>query len=93
MKYEFETIIKGSKFMHEFVLEDCNDVEKSCFARIFQLWGERPFIGGKSNVGYGKIRLDYPTINEYNEDVYLQYLQEHKEEIIDFLDRLCQEWK
>lgn len=93
MKYEFETIIKGSKFMHEFVLEDCNEVEKSCFARMFHLWEERPYVGGKSNVGYGKIRLNYTAMSEYSEDTYLQYLQDNKKDIVGFLDGLCQEWK
>ena len=63
MKYEFETLIMGSKFFHQFVLEDCNDVEKSCFSHMFKLWCERPYIGGKSSVGYGKLSLDYPSIN------------------------------
>lgn len=93
MKYEFETIIKGSKFIHEFVLEDCNTVEKSCFARMFHLWEKRPYIGGKSNVGYGKISLDYPEIADYNEKEYLDYLKDNQEDITGFIDGLCETWK
>ena len=52
MKYEFETLIRGTKFTHEFILEDCNSIEKACFRRMIGLWEERPYLGGKSGTGY-----------------------------------------
>lgn len=93
MKYEFETLIMGSRFFHQFVLEDCNDVEKSCFSHMFQLWCERPYIGGKSSVGYGKLSLDYPNINILDNKTYLNYLEDNKEDITNCLDRLVETWK
>lgn len=93
MKYEFETLIRGTKFTHEFILEDCNDVEKSCFARIFKLWNERPYLGGKSGTGYGKVRLDYPTLQELNDTAYIEYLEDKKDEIKGLLDELVGIWK
>ena len=44
MKYEFETLIRGTKFTHEFILEDCNSIEKACFHRMMSLWEERPYL-------------------------------------------------
>lgn len=93
MKYEFETIIKGAQFMHEFVLEDCNNIEKACFKRMFNLWEDRPYIGGKSNVGYGKIRLDYPSMQDYDEKEYIDYVKSNHDEITEFIDGLCETWK
>lgn len=93
MKYEFETLIRGTKFTHEFILEDCNDVEKACFRRMFKLWNERPYLGGKSGTGYGKVKLDYPEINNLSDDDYLKYVDENKELICNFLDELVRIWK
>ena len=93
MKYEFETLIRGTKFTHEFILEDCNDVEKACFRRMFELWNERPYLGGKSGTGYGKVKLDYPEINSLSDEDYLKYVDENKEPICNFLDELVRIWK
>ena len=93
MKYEFETLIRGTKFTHDFVLEDCDEVEKACYARMMNLWNERPYLGGKSGTGYGKVELDYPKLSNYTDEAYLKYLTDNKEEITTFLDELVKKWK
>lgn len=93
MKYEFETLIRGTKFTHEFILEDCNSIEKACFHRMMSLWEERPYLGGKSGTGYGKVRLDYQGIDDLTDISYLNYLHDRKEEISNFLDELVKIWK
>ena len=93
MKYEFETLIRGTKFTHEFVLENCNPVEKACFKRMFELWESRPYVGGKSATGYGKLELDYPMINELSSKEYTDYIKNNKDKISDFLDGLVKIWK
>ena len=93
MKYEFETIIRGARFTHEFILEDCNSIEHACFHRIMQLWEERPYLGGKSGTGYGKIRLDYPDLQELDSTVYTDYLRERGDDITGLLDELVGVWK
>ena len=93
MKYEFETLIRGTKFTHEFILEDCNSIEKACFRRMINLWEERPYLGGKSGTGYGKIKLDYPEIDTLSEDDYINYINDNHEEITNLLDELVKTWK
>ena len=93
MKYEFETLIRGTKFTHEFILEDCNSIEKACFRRMMSLWEERPYLGGKSGTGYGKVRLDYQGIDDLTDISYLNYLHDRKEEISNLLDELVKIWK
>jgi len=93
MFYEFETLIRGSKFTHEFILEDALPHEKACFKRMIELWQERPYIAGMSSTGYGKIKFDYPELDQFDSKVYLDYLEENKEEIHKFLDGLCKLWK
>ena len=93
MKYEFETLIRGTKFTHEFILEDCNSIEKACFRRMISLWEERPYLGGKSGTGYGKVKLDYPEIDKLTDAAYLDYVHERKEEMSNLLDELVKIWK
>lgn len=93
MKYEFETLIRGTKFTHEFILDDCNSVEKACFKRMFVLWNERPYLGGKSGTGYGKVKLDYPGIDELTDIPYLDYIHDRKEDMSKLLDELVKIWK
>ena len=93
MKYEFETLIRCTKFTHEFILEDCNSIEKACFRRMMSLWEERPYLGGKSGTGYGKVRLDYQGIDDLTDISYLNYLHDRKEEISNLLDELVKIWK
>lgn len=94
MKYEFETLVRGTKFTHEFSLEDALPHEKACFKRMLTLWNERPYLGGKSGTGYGKVRFEYDVPEELPEEqVYFDYLQEHKEGITKFLVDLCKQFR
>lgn len=93
MIYEFETLIRGTTFTHEFVLEDMDSVECSCFARMISLWEERPYIGGMRGTGYGKIKINYPYIDSRVDEEYLNYIENHKEEIMGLLKELEKVWK
>jgi len=88
MKYNLETFTPGAKFYHKFMLLDATPIEKSCFARMLELWKERPFVGGKSATGYGEVKIDYPTMNLTSE-AYLAFLQERKKEIVKSLDHMA----
>lgn len=87
MKVSLECFAPGTRFYHKFMLQDTTAVEKSCFARVIELWRERPFVGGKSAVGYGEIKIDYPKLT-LNSELYLAWLQENKTEITKTLEKL-----
>ncbi len=87
MKVNLECFAPGTRFYHKFLLLDTLKIEKSCFARMIELWKERPFIGGKSAVGYGEIKIDYPKM-EWTSEAYLNYLQENKETVKQSLERI-----
>ena len=80
MKVSLECFAPGTRFYHKFMVLDATPIEKSCFARMVELWRERPFVGGKSAVGYGEIKIDYPKLTLTSE-TYLNWLQENKEGI------------
>jgi len=87
MKYNLETFTPGVKFYHKFMLLDTTPVEKSCFARMLELWQERPFVGGKSATGYGQVKIEYPTM-KYTSESYLSFLSERKKDIVKSLDHM-----
>lgn len=87
MKVSLECFAPGTRFYHKFMLQDTTTVEKSCFARMIELWRERPFVGGKAAVGYGEIKIDYPKLT-LNSELYLAWLQENKTEISKTLEKL-----
>ena len=87
MKVNLQCFAPGTKFYHKFMLLDTTPIEKSCFARMVELWRERPFVGGKSAVGYGEIKIDYPKLTLTSE-TYLTWLQENKAEIVKVLEKL-----
>lgn len=87
MKVSLECFAPGTKFYHKFMLMDTSPIEKSCFARMVELWRERPFVGGKSAVGYGEVKLDYPKLTLTSE-TYLAWLQENKADIVKVLQKL-----
>ncbi len=80
MKVSFECFAPGTKFYHKFMVLDATNIEKSCFARMVELWRERPFVGGKSAVGYGEVKIEYPKL-ALTSETYLNWLQENKDAI------------
>lgn len=87
MKVSLECFAPGTRFYHKFMLLDCTPIEKSCFARMIELWRKRPFVGGKSAVGYGEIKIDYPTL-KLTSKPYLTWLQENKKAVTDLLCKI-----
>jgi CRISPR/Cas system CSM-associated protein Csm3 (group 7 of RAMP superfamily) len=81
MKVSLECFAPGTRFYHKFKVLDATPIEKSCFARMVELWRERPYVGGKSAVGYGEIKIDYPKLTLTSE-TYLDWLQENKVDIV-----------
>lgn len=93
MLYEFETVVRGAMFTHEFVLEDANPVEKACFVNAINLLKERPYLGGKGATGYGKMQFNYAGLDGLTDTDYIDYVSEHKDEMTALLDELVGKWK
>jgi hypothetical protein len=87
MKVNIEYLLPGSRFYHKYYLLDTCDLEKSCFARMVELWKERPFVGGKSAVGYGEVQIEYPKLT-WTSSKYLQWIKDNKAEVCRVLEQL-----
>jgi len=86
MLVEYETFIAGTQFYHEVKLEDPTDLDISCLARVIELWKSKPFIGGKSSIGFGELEIDY-NLNATS-DEYLRFLKDKRDEICSLLKTL-----
>jgi CRISPR/Cas system CSM-associated protein Csm3 (group 7 of RAMP superfamily) len=90
---EYECFAPGTKFYHEIVLETTRQEERldlSTLYRAVKLWQQTPYIGGKSSVGFGKLRIDYKWPNEVSDSVYLDFIEKNKNEIVRVLNELVE---
>jgi len=86
MKVDYECFIPGTKFYHRFVLQLPDELQKSCFGRVLDLFEMMPYVGGRSSSGDGKVMLNYK--NRPDSGLYMEFLQEKKEEIRKLLAEL-----
>ncbi|WP_456478145.1 RAMP superfamily CRISPR-associated protein [Geoglobus ahangari] len=86
MLIEYEVFAPGTVFHHEFKLEDPDEIDVSCLARAIELWQAKPFIGGKSSIGLGELKISYDI--DASSEKYLNFLRENKGEIVQLLQEL-----
>lgn len=86
MIIEYEAFAAGTEFYHKFMIEDPTPLDEALFARMLELWQMKPFIGGKSSIGFGEIELNYNF--QGSSEPYLKFLKEHRDEIVEVLETL-----
>lgn len=89
MIYEGEVLIAGTKLNQKIILDTKHYKEIGCFMKILQLFKEKPYIGGISRAGHGKLDFDI-NFKEYEKYIkeYEDYLEENKEELKEFLMKI-----
>jgi CRISPR/Cas system CSM-associated protein Csm3 (group 7 of RAMP superfamily) len=90
---EYECFAPGTRFYHEIVLETDNVEEKldlSTLYRAIELWQQLPYIGGKSSVGFGKLRIEYEWVPGVDSRAYSEFIERNKSEIVKALDELAE---
>jgi hypothetical protein len=91
MIVEQEVFSPGTRFYHEFMVEDPEPIDLSTLSRMIELWQVKPFIGGKSAIGMGKLKLEYQmgsSSSPPSSSLYHEYISNNKKEIIEALDAL-----
>jgi len=86
MKVDYECFVPGTKFFHRFVLQLPDQLQLSAFGRVLDLFEAMPYVGGRSSSGDGKIMLNYK--GEPDASLYLEFVQEKKDEIVKLLKEL-----
>lgn len=91
MIVDYECFAPGSKFYHEVILTTTSESEVldlSTLYRTIELWKQTPTIGGKSSIGFGKLKIEYKFPKDVTDKPYLNFIKENKDEIVKVLDEL-----
>lgn len=97
--YEVETLMAGTPLYLTMTLEDASDLEYEAFFSALNQLHDKPYIGGKSGVGYGEISLHIDEWSSLNSRLspmqqaidlpmgqrYYTHLQTHAADIRAFL--------
>jgi len=92
MMVNFEVFAPGTPFYHEFILNDATEVERAVLVRMLNLWQHKPYIGGKSAIGLGKLKLNY-DYNREDEKPYMDFLNKNKDKMTALLKELEEKFK
>jgi len=92
MMVNFEVFAPGTPFYHEFILNDASEVERAVLVRMLNLWHQKPYIGGKSAIGLGKLKLNY-DYNREDEKLYIDFLSKNRDKITALLKELEEKFK
>lgn len=88
---EYECFAPGTRFYHEIRLETTKEdelLDLSTLYRAIELWKMNPFIGGKSSVGFGKLRIEYEWPKPVDSRPYLEFVERNRDEIVKVLEEL-----
>lgn len=64
MRYFVETFAAGSQFYWNVELRDVNDLEWEAFLSCLMEFSKRPYVGGMSRVGHGKVAIHFDQWHE-----------------------------
>lgn len=84
--YYFEVVSPGIPFSHEITFDLMTDVERGALQIALDRFQSEGKVGGKTGVGMGffKMTKEYEKVGEPS--VYIDWLKENKEVIIEYLD-------
>lgn len=86
MLIRYEVLKPGTVLYMKLGVKDSTEIELSCLARIFELWKQNPILGGRSAIGLGEVD---PHLNiEISSKQYLDFVEDRKEDVIEFLESL-----
>jgi CRISPR/Cas system CSM-associated protein Csm3 (group 7 of RAMP superfamily) len=89
MKYNSEIIIPGVQFSHEFTINTSNDLVLSCFLQGLELLQSYSRLGGKSNIGYGKVSMKYNIDGlQMDGQPYREYILKNQLELQDAITKI-----
>lgn len=102
MRYYVETLAAGTQLFWDITLDDVTDLEFEAFCVTLAEFGRFPYIGGKSGVGHGKVKINFdkwinidPRITPTGQELgmplgsrYQAHLKERGDEIREALNGL-----
>lgn len=84
MKYDIEVLVPGTKLHHDLTLRTGHtDIEAACLGHAFELFAERPVLGGMSSRGLGKVDFDYGDLPDGQP--YRDWIDNNRDDIREFV--------
>lgn len=90
MKYDFEGLAAGTQLETTVEIDNANDIELACMARMMNLLLGKSKIGGKNSIGYGNIKVDFEPLDD---TVYVNFVKDNKEAICAYIADLSEKLK
>ncbi len=72
MRYTVEVFQAGAQLWHRIDFHDLNEIELGALVSCFVEFSKKPYIGGQSRIGMGRVRLDYELITDETQEMFLQ---------------------
>lgn len=88
MKYEIEVLVPGTVLVSEIILQTEHEIEVSAFGAALKRWLKDPYLGGRSAIGHGKVKVKFDPPDIPDAEPYHEYLKSRKKEILQFLEVL-----
>lgn len=86
MFYETEVLVKGTILEGEILLDSDNEIEIECLNSILKEFNKKPFIGGTSRAGHGKVEFLKIKTQELETEKYNQFLYNNQGRIKNWLE-------
>lgn len=87
MRYRVHVLVPGTRFDHDMTLkDDPNEIERACLGHAFELFNDRPVIGGMAAKGHGRVNFEYDHLPD--SAAYTEYVENHTGDIREFLTNL-----
>jgi CRISPR/Cas system CSM-associated protein Csm3 (group 7 of RAMP superfamily) len=88
MKFDVQVLVPGTRLHHDLTLRSGHtDLDAACLGHAFDLFGERPVLGGMAARGHGTVEFDYGGTLPDGEP-YRKWLDENQDEIREFVEGL-----
>lgn len=85
MKFDVQVLVPGTRLHHDLTLRSGHtDLDAACLGHAFDLFGERPVIGGMASRGHGKVTFDYEGDLPDGEP-YREWVADNRDEIREFV--------
>ncbi|MBO8160696.1 MAG: hypothetical protein H0Z24_03585 [Thermosipho sp. (in: Bacteria)] len=83
MIYKMQYMAAGVKLVSEISIIEPTEIELACFFNIMERFKERPYLGGLTSKGYGRVKID--EIPTGDPTPYIEFVENNKEEIKQFI--------
>lgn len=87
MKFTVQVLVPGTRFHHDLTLRSGHtDLDAACLGHAFDLFDERPTLGGMAARGHGAVEFNYDNLPDG--DPYREWIADNRDDLREFLEEL-----